>query len=154
MKEVATMFGTTRWSPFEEILNFQREVDRVFNQFWSDLPTRTSGVSPSSFQVKTSEDGWRIEIPLPGIDPQHVKLDVASNTLSIRAEEPGTRKDSAPVVRYEQTLTIPQFLDLDKITASHRHGMLELMVPLKESVKPRRIQIENAGEEKKQLTAA
>ena len=58
------------------------------------------------------------------------------------------------VSRYEQTLTIPQFLDLEKLTASHRHGMLRLTLPLKESVKPRRVQIETAVEEHKQLTGA
>jgi HSP20 family protein len=147
------MFGSTRWSPFEEILNVQREVDRVFNQLWSDLPTRATAVSPSSFQVSSTDDVWRIELPLPGIDPQHVRLDVAGNTLSIQAEEPGEKKDAPSVVRFQQTLTVPQFLDLEKITASHRHGMLQLTVPLKESVKPRRIQIESANADQKQLTA-
>jgi HSP20 family molecular chaperone IbpA len=57
--------------------------------------------------------------------------------------------------RYEQTITVPQFIDLDKLRASHRHGMLQLTLPLKESVKPRRVQIEAVtGGEKKQLTAA
>jgi HSP20 family molecular chaperone IbpA len=49
---------------------------------------------------------------------------------------------------------IPQFLDLEKLTASHRHGMLRLTLPLKESVKPRRIQIETEVEEHKQLAGA
>ena len=49
---------------------------------------------------------------------------------------------------------IPQFLDLEKLTASHRHGMLRLTLPLKESVKPRRVQIETEVEEHKQLVGA
>lgn len=142
------MFEMTRVNPFEQMFNFQREVDRLFNQFWSDLPTRTAVASPSSFQVNTTEDGWRIDVPLPGIDPAHVTLDVAGNTLSIRAEEPGPDKKER-VVRYEQTLTVPQFLDLDKISASHRHGLLSLTLPLKESVKPRRVQITSGTEQKK-----
>ena len=55
------------------------------------------------------------------------------------------------VSRYEQTLVIPQFLDVEKLTASHRHGMLRLTLPLKESVKPRRVQIETQMEDQKQL---
>jgi HSP20 family molecular chaperone IbpA len=58
------------------------------------------------------------------------------------------------VARYEQTLTVPQFLDIDKLTASHRHGMLRLTLPLKESVKPRRVQIDTQVEDQKQLTGA
>jgi HSP20 family protein len=151
------MFGLTRLSPFEDVLNFQREVDRLFNQFWSDLPTRTatppSGSSSPSFQVNTTDDGWRIDVPLPGIDPKDVTLEVAGSTLSIRAEVPGDDNDKNPT-RYEQTFTIPPFLDVEKMTASHRHGMLRLTLPLRDSVKPRRIQIETQAEDQKQLVGS
>ena len=146
------MFGLTRWSPFEDFFNFQREVDRLFNQFWSDLPTRTA-LGPSSFQVNTTDEGWRIDVPMPGIDPKDVTLDVAGNTVNIRAEVPGEDNDKNPT-RYEQTITIPQFLEIDKISASYRHGMLRLMIPLKDSVKPRRIRIETKAADQKQLAAA
>jgi HSP20 family protein len=80
-----------------------------------------------------------------------VSLEVAGNNLTIRAEGPSEGKDQN-VLRYEQTLMIPQFLDLERLTASHRHGMLRLTLPLKESVKPRRIQIDTEVEDQKQLT--
>jgi HSP20 family protein len=147
------MFGLTRWSQFDDVFNFQREVDRLFNQFWSDLPTRTAAAPSTSFQVNTTEDGWRVDVPMPGINPKDVSLEVAGSTLTIRAEVPSDDKDKN-AARYEQTLTIPQFLDLDKLSASHRHGMLRLTLPLKESVKPRRIQIETQAEDQKRLTGA
>ena len=148
------MFGLNRRSQFDDFFSFQREVDRLFNQFWNDLPARTATSSPGAFQVNTTEEGWRIDVPLPGIDPQHVNLEAAGNTLSIRVEEPVENEKNTKVTRYEQTLTIPPFLDLDKLSASHRHGMLRLSVPLKESVKPRRIQIDSAPSDQKKLTAA
>jgi HSP20 family protein len=147
------MFGLTRLNSFDDVFNFQREVDRLFNQFWSDLPTRTSAgpaSSSPSFHVHQTEDGWRVDIPLPGIDPKDVSLEVASNNLTIRVEVPSEGGDKN-ISRYEQTLMIPQFLDLEKLTASHRHGMLRLTLPLKESVKPRRVQIETQVEDQKQL---
>ncbi len=144
------MFGLTRWNPVDDVFSFQREVDRLFNQFWNDLPTRTAAGQSPSFQVNTTNDGWRIDVPLPGISPENVSLEVASNTLTIRAEEQGENGERA--ARYEQSFTIPQFLDLEKITASHKHGMLRLMAPLKENLKPRRIPIEGVGD-KKQIAA-
>ena len=146
------MLGLTRWNPYEEIFNFQREVDRLFTRVWNDLPTRSTAPS-TSFQVTSDEQGWRIDVPIPGIDPKDVTLEVAGNTLSIRAEESNTG-ENGPVSRYEQTLTLPQFLDLDKIAASHHHGMLRLAVPLKESVRPRRVRIETVQDEQKQLSGA
>jgi HSP20 family protein len=80
-----------------------------------------------------------------------VTLEAAGNTLTIRAAEPGDQK-SGNGVRYEQSFTVPQFLDIEKVSASHRHGMLQLTLPLKESVKPRRIQIATGGD-KRQIAA-
>src|SRR5689334_962318 len=147
------MFGSTRWNSFDDVFSFQREVDRLFNQFWSDLPARTASSSSPSFHVNGTEDGWRVDIPLPGIDPKDVSLEVAGNNLTIRAEAPSDGNDQH-ASRYEQTLMIPQFLDLEKLTASHRHGMLRLTLPLKDSVKPRRVQIETQAEDAKQLVGA
>jgi HSP20 family protein len=152
-KEVYTMFGLTRWNSFDDVFNFQREVDRLFNQFWSDLPTRTAAGASPSFQVNTTDDGWRIDVPMPGIDPKDVALEVAGSTLTIRAETRGDDKDRNST-RYEQAFSVPAFLDLEKLTASHRHGMLRLSVPLKDSVKPRRVQIETQVEDQKQLAGA
>jgi len=146
------MFGLTRSNPFDDIFNFQREMDRVFNQFWNDLPTRTASAA-GSFQVDASDDGWQVNVPLPGIDPQYVNLEAAGNTLSIRAETPGD-EGRGKQLRYQQTLTVPQFLDVEKLTAKHEHGMLQLKLPLKDSVKPRKIQIEARAGDTKQLTAA
>ena len=143
----------TRWNRVDDVLSFQREVDRLFNQFWNELPSRPAPANASpSFQVNAGEDSWRIDIPIPGIDPKDVNLDVAGNTLSIRAEASSGDKEGAHE-RYEQSFTVPPFLDLDKLSASHRHGMLRLTLPLKESVKPRRIQIETQGDGQRQLVS-
>jgi HSP20 family protein len=149
------MFGQTRWSPVEDIFNFQREADRFFNQLMSEPPVRALPFTPSyPFQVHTAEDNWRVEIPMPGIDPAAVTLEVAGNTIVVRAEQDGGRNDGA--TRWEQTMTVPRILDLEAIRATHRHGMLVLTIPLKETVKPRRIQIDGIAAEaqQKQLTTA
>ena len=140
------MFNTN--TPFDNFFQIQREFDRMFNQFWADLPARTTNAR-SSFQVDANDDQWRIDVPLPGIDPKNVSLEVAGNSLTIRAVEPKTERRQE--IRYEQTFAIPQFLDVDKISASYRHGMLELTVPIRESVKPRRIEISGDNADRKQL---
>ncbi|MBP7778832.1 MAG: Hsp20/alpha crystallin family protein [Acidobacteria bacterium] len=147
------MFGKTRWNSFDDVFTFQREVDRVFNQFWNDLPTRTAASTAPSLNVTAIEDGWRVDVPMPGIDPKDVTLELAGSNLTIRAEVQAEGADSI-AERFEQTLVIPQFLDLDRLTASHKHGMLRLTLPLKESVKPRRVQIATEAEDHKQLAQA
>jgi hypothetical protein len=48
----------------------------------------------------------------------------------------------------------PRFLDLDRVTASHRHGLLELTLPLDKGVTPRRVPIEGVAAARKQFTSA
>lgn len=146
------MFRMTRFSPYDEFFSFQRDVDRLFNQFWRDLPARTAAAPATAFEATQTDHGWRIDVPMPGIDPQHVTLEAVGNTLSVRAQEPGDAK-TGPRVLFEQSITVPQFLDLEKVSASHRHGMLQLAIPVKESVKPRRIQIA-VPDEQPQLVGA
>ena len=146
------MLGMTRWNSTDDFFTFQRQLESVFDQFWNELPGRTAAGHSPSFQVTTTSDGWRVDVPLPGIDPRHVNLDAAGHTLTIRAEQPASNDTGA--ARYEQSFAVPQFLDLEKISASYRHGMLQLMLPLKESVKPRRIHIEGVTDQRQISSAA
>ena len=138
-------------NPFDNLFALHREFDRMFNQLWTDLPARTTNARPS-FNVQSDDDQWRIDVPMPGIDPKEVSVEVAGSTLTIRAGHASAEtQQNRESYRYEQTLTIPQFLDLDRMTAAHQHGMLQLTVPVKDSVKPRRIQIAGLGDESQKL---
>ena len=109
------MFGLTRWNPFDELLSLQREADRLFNQF-GDLPTTPRTGNWSNLRVTAGDESWTMEVPLPGIDPQHITLEAAA--------------------------------------ATHRHGLLVLTLPVRESVRPRRIEIDSVPVEQKRITAA
>ena len=146
------MLGMTRWNSVDDFFTFQRQLESVFDQFWNELPVRTAAGHSPSFQVTTTNDGWRVDVPLPGIDPRNVNLDVAGHRLTIRAEQPAA--NDAAAVRFEQSFTVPQFLDVERISASLRHGMLQLTLPVKDSVKPRRIQIEGVADQKQIQSAA
>lgn len=145
------MFGLMRSNPVEEMLDLHRNVDRFFNHLWQELPTRTTSDVHNGFHVRSADGAWKVSVPMPGIDPRHVTLDISGSTLSIRAEQP--EEMDTPYARFEQTITMPNVVDLDKIKASYRHGVLELTLPWKESVKPRRIQIDTKDSEPTQLHA-
>lgn len=74
------MLGFTRWNSAEDRFNVQRQVESIFEQFWNDLPGRTAAGRSPSVQVTTTDDGWRVDVPLAGIDPRHVNLEVAGYT--------------------------------------------------------------------------
>jgi HSP20 family protein len=147
------MLGLTRWNPFDDIFNMHRSLDRMIDQFWSELPSRTAAVTSAGFRVKTSEDGWKLELPIAGIDPKNVTVEASEHGVTVRAVEPA-ESEGAARMRYEQSLTLPQFLDLDQMTAAYRHGVLELSLPVKAGEKPRRIEIQGIENTQKRIAAA
>jgi HSP20 family protein len=155
------MFGTTRWSPFDELTSLHREMDRLFGRTFGESQASTGSTFAPALEVASGKDGWHVRVALPGIDPKNVQIDLAGDTLTIRGERtrtvPATEKHQAHVAeiaygRFERTLTLPDAIDQEKVSATYNNGMLELALPLRESVKPRRIEVK-AGEQKT-LTAA
>ena len=147
------MFRSIRSNSDEDALRFQSGFARMFDEVWTDF--HSAKPSGPSLQVHAFDNAWRLEIALAGIDPRDVNVEVAGNVVTIRAQRHSEYENDQPI-RYQQSFRVPQFLDINRITASHRHGLLVLTVPLKESVKPRRVdvEIEAVSSDQKKLTAA
>lgn len=104
-------------------------------------------------------DAWRegekfiVEFDLPGVETDSIDLDVERNVLTVRAERP-MRESTGELLSNERSrgvfsrqLILGDNLDLDKITASYRDGVLRLEIPMAERAKPRKIQIATADEQ-------
>lgn len=134
-------------SPFDELWALASPFAR---NSWRDARAlgATSGRFPSSDVIST-EDGWRIRVALPGIAPEHVEVNVADRTLHVRAVE---QDQDRAFTRYEQRINVPDTVDAEQISATLQHGLLDIMLPLKATVRPRRIAIAT-GSEPRKLTA-
>lgn len=143
------MFAVNRWNPFEELTTLHRDMDRVFGRQWGEnAPSRTDRAWTPPSEIATSEDGWRVRVALPGIDPDKVQIDLRGNTLRISGERPTATDQHSELYHtelaygpFERTLTVPSNVSGDQVTAAYRYGMLELTLPIAESAKPRRIEI-------------
>lgn len=140
------MADLLRWNPVDELRRFTDVLDRQLNRWRSGSAFVGSPVDTS---INSVHDGYHVRIPLPGIAPENVTVDVAGRTVHVRAIE---RDGDTETVRYEEVLTLPASVDTDKIGATFRYGLLDLTVPYQEAVKPRRIEI--ATEAPKQLPKA
>jgi HSP20 family protein len=143
------MFTTLNtWSPFDELWALNRTIDRMFAR--ANTPFRASTGPGGSTDVLSSDDGWKVRIAVPGIPPEHVEVNIAEGMLHVRVNDVDTDNS---VTRYDQRLRVPDLVDAERITASCQHGLLEITLPLKEQVKPRRIEVStSAVREPKQLS--
>ncbi|MDP9799613.1 HSP20 family molecular chaperone IbpA [Catenuloplanes nepalensis] len=82
-----------------------------------------------------------------------MQVDVDGRVLTIRAERsPRTDADVQWLRReratgtFERRLTLGDGLDLDRIAATWQDGVLTLTIPVAETAKPRRIEINTGGQ--------
>ena len=111
-------------------------------------------------------DAWRegdtfvLELDLPGVARDSVDLDVERNVLTVRAERLGANGDwemlaaERPRGMYSRQLVLGDNLDLDRIEAAYRDGVLRLTIPVAERAKPRKIAIAHADDEERSAIEA
>jgi HSP20 family protein len=110
--------------PFSGLDALRREIDKTFEEFWSDrsprawrgafLPGRVSRQYPL---VNLSEDEGNlyVEALAPGVDLKSLDLSVVQGTLTIKGEKPGLAQVSAEAYhrneraagRFVRTIELP-----------------------------------------------
>ena len=132
-----------RWNPADELRSIFDQFERRLGD-WSRSSERNA--MP---QMASADDRLSLRIPLPGMSREDVQITTTGRTLRIHAY----RKDGDDsVAEYEQALTLPEYVDVDRAQASMRHGLLEISLPYTEAVKPKTIEIQ--ADAPKQLTSA
>lgn len=151
-----------RDSLFQNLFDFRRDFDQMFNRFLTAWPGNqelkhersglTSFVPPIDAYVDKDGKKFICQIALPGVDPKDVNIQVQGNFLSIRGERNVTKETkNADLVHselihgaFERSLSLPDGVDTEKLTAEFRNGVLELTAPISASAMPRRIEVRSA----------
>ncbi|MES2438766.1 MAG: Hsp20/alpha crystallin family protein [Verrucomicrobiota bacterium] len=113
-------------------------------------PAKESRETAHRPQFRTKEDanGAALQIALPGVRKEDVKLTLHETCLRIEADRHDevqenwkTHRDTGSVRRYGLDIRLTPRLDGTKATASFESGVLELRVPIREESKPRQITV-------------
>jgi HSP20 family protein len=149
--EVNTMTNLARFSPSSEMRGLQREIDRLFDQFF---PARSTGETDSTVwaprtDLIESEDAYVIHLDVPGMAKDELDVNYQDGMLTIAGERKSEqRNENDNVVRIERALGrfyrsfgLPRAVNAAKISASYTDGVLTVRVPKAEESKPRRIKV-------------
>lgn len=100
------------------------------------------------FRIKEGEDGTVVQIALPGVRKEGLKLTLLESNLRIEADRNSEvpenwkiHRDPGAIRRYGLDIHLTSRLDGTKTTASFESGVLTLQVPVREEAKPRQIQV-------------
>ena len=113
-------------------------------------------VRPTSTQVGTlpiditeQEGALRIRAAVPGVEPKDLEIQVEKNVLTIRGEV-NQQSESTEVKVYRREVSygafsrsvrLPDNLDLDRVDAEFKNGMVTITLPRIPEEKPKSIKI-------------
>ena len=136
------MFDTMFSRDIQQTLeHFRRTMDQALSDFFA--PSGFRGTTPDGTEwtfTPAVETGWNddnlnLRVVLPGVTDDDLKVNIQGNQLVVEGE----RKE-------------PESLDQNRIRCRLHDGVLDIELPIVESMKPRRIPIE--GSESRKAIAA
>ncbi|HEY8765613.1 MAG TPA: Hsp20/alpha crystallin family protein [Solirubrobacteraceae bacterium] len=148
-----------RWEPVRELNSIQNEMNRLFNTFF-DSPANTSSREGHTLQrwippmdLVETENDFVLRADLPGLAEGDVNIELENNVLTLSGErkaEHEERKEGYYRVErssgtFSRSLTLPDGVDPEAISAHFERGVLEVRIPKPEARKPRKVAISVGG---------
>ena len=154
------MSHLTRHSDFfQDLVDVRRKFDRMFDGAligWPadkalDAAKMTKGPFVPAVESYIDKDGKKYfcRLPLPGIEPKDVQIQAQGRTLTITGERKVTRKTKSVDFYDEEiiygsfarTLTLPEGVQGDRLSAEFQHGVLEITAPVAAAALPKKIEV-------------
>lgn len=144
-----------RWEPAREFGPFQNEVNRLFSTFFDTPTTASSGRSGAlrrwtpAMDISEAEREYVLRADLPGLIEKDVNIEIEDSTLTVSGErrfehedqQRGYRRIERSFGPFRRSLTLPEGVEAEAVTASFEHGVLEIRIPKPEQTKPRKVEI-------------
>jgi len=90
-----------------------------------------------------SKDDYKIEVAAPGLNKDDFKINLENNVLTVSSEKEEKNEDNnEKIMRKEfsyysftRSFTLPLTVNAEKIRATHKDGVLQVIIPKKEEAK-------------------
>ncbi len=142
----------SRWSPVSDLVALNREMSNLASRRFisSDAANRRGGSWAPPIESFYLDKNLVVRVWVPGIDASKVDVRVSGNLLSIKGE----RKFEYQIppeqflfsdVRYgtfDLSVTLPAGLKFDQVKAKYNNGVLDITLPIHESVLPKQVPVE------------
>ncbi len=136
--------------PFRE---FEREFARVFQSL---QPLAEGGLrNQALFPPLNVFDNGRefiVRVEAPGLSPKDIELGITGEVLVLQGERPrfetiaeeSYRRLERPFGRWSRSVSLPETVRAQDVTAEYSQGVLTIVLPKAEDASPRQIPVERA----------
>ena len=128
------MRDVLRWDPFREL---------------EAAAASDYGLFVPSFDVKENKEGYVFRADLPGVREDDLEISLTGNRLTISGKREQEKREQGETYyatersygSFSRAFTLPDGTDGDNVKAELKNGVLQVTVPKKPEVQPKRITI-------------
>jgi HSP20 family protein len=168
------MAEITRYDAFQEALSLRNAMDQLFAR--SFVYPNWMGGSESlmaPMDVCETDNGYEVDISLPGLKPEDIDLTVEQNTLTVKGhydyhthhqEQQGQYQNQPQGQKhdwlrreirsgsFQRTVTLPKTIDANNIQANYDNGILTVLAPFSETSRARKINVSRGQSQPQHVT--
>jgi len=144
-----------KWSPLKELEDMRRDMDRLFDEFTKPARrrrtwTKSEGLVIPGIDLYDRGSDIVIKVELPGVRREDIDITVTRDSLVLKGdikrdedvEEDNYYISERTFGNFSRTIALPFEVESEKAQAAMKGGLLEIVIPKKEDVKPKEIRIE------------
>ena len=142
---------------FADFESFQDRLDELLGSRGSPSSIRAVGRAGAfpPLNVGTWAEALEIYAFAPGIEPKSIDVSVEKGLLTLSGERKSSRPEGQDNVNvyagerfagtFRRVVTLPDDSDPERVEASYRDGVLKIVVPKRESARPRQINVSSGA---------
>jgi HSP20 family protein len=139
-----------KWDPFRELGTFPSRFGRFLDKDW-EKALSTTAWNPS-VDIFENDNDIVVKVEVPGMNSKDIDVRIENNVLMLKGErrfEKETKEENYHRVEREygsfsRSFALPTAVKEEKVTAEYKDGILKIVLPKKDEVKPKSIKIEAA----------
>lgn len=138
----------TRYEPWSLLNQLQKELERSQSDKPGEGSIATAEWTPA-VDIKEDADKFVIQADIPGVKPEDIEISMEAGVLTVKGEKTSEAKSEKEGYKrverifgsFYRRFSLPDSANGDAINASCKNGVLEIVIPKREAVKPKRINV-------------
>jgi len=139
-----------RWKPFNDFIRTDANAsrfleDEYFGEQKIDAPATWSPVTDT---IEES-DKYLLKMEVPGLTDKDIQVELNGDTLTVKGEKTNSKETKEENYyniesysgKFTRSFSLPKAVVADKINAEMKNGILSIVVPKAEEIKPQSIPI-------------
>ena len=143
----------SRYEPWSLLNQLQRELERNFEGARAGTDTAATAEWTPAVDIKEEVGRYVLWADLPGVSPEHIDITMENGILTLKGERVTDAKQQREGIKrvervfgtFYRRFSLPDTADADGISARCSNGVLEISIPKKTAVQPRKINVIGEG---------